>query len=273
MRLYELYDSDELLEASFGFSANAMSLFAISQDMLVFLQQQNHKLSEGLKAENPFMGSMLAISRFVQENYYNKFQNLAANFLRDAGHDYEKKYRKSIMFNNLGSSKVKNSKGSKVGDMFEGMANFYITTVPDILKHVKNQKLPDDIKQQLVSVVPNIMGDRVDEFFDLLTQTRKMNTAIKAGDFETGSLDKNVKVDPNAMDPASIALRKQQAEKAERERDLSGGQRNQAEQLVNQVLQNLPDKKVAAEIRQEIAKAGNKIQALQLALQKHGIKL
>lgn len=64
--------------------------------------------------------------------------------------------------------------------------------------------------------------------------------------------------------------------RAERERtnrkEIGGGQANQAEQLVSQVLSTL-DKKVAAEIRPIVMRSDNKLATLQQELTKRGIQI
>lgn len=66
---------------------------------------------------------------------------------------------------------------------------------------------------------------------------------------------------------------KPEVKKPNEQKQLSGSQNNQADQLVNQVLSSIPDKKAAHEIRQLVARSDNKLAVLQVELTKRGIKL
>ena len=78
------------------------------------------------------------------------------------------------------------------------------------------------------------------EHLTLMKRAKEMAKSIKRGDFNTGSEDIPKK-----------------------EKDASGGvQRNQIEQIVNDVLKDLPPKK-AAEIRQMLSRSDNKLKTLQ----------
>jgi len=162
--------------------------------------------------------------------------------------------------------------------------NFYFNKLGKELRHLTQQaprysadlndllgKLPKNFNA-LASELPEIleamgrrMGNKELARHASIWQQARENYDQYLGDLELQGGDDWDEEDPEAEKRAA-----QKAATKDRNQ-ATGKQMDQAEQIVNNVLSKLPSK-VAGDIRNAIARAPNKIQALQAELQKRGVK-
>ena len=162
--------------------------------------------------------------------------------------------------------------------------NFYFNKLGKELRHLTQQaprysadlndllgKLPKSFNA-LASELPEIleamgrrMGNKELARHASIWQQARENYDQYLGDLELQGGDDWDEEDPEAEKRAA-----QKAATKDRNQ-ATGKQMDQAEQIVNNVLSKLPSK-VAGDIRNAIARAPNKIQALQAELQKRGVK-
>lgn len=116
----------------------------------------------------------------------------------------------------------------------------------------------DSDDHKMSNLLKNVLDSLVDLGFE---------KEVKAVDDALDSLTQNAQGNRNVTDKASRSeLRNYELERKKR----TGQQQQQAEEIANQILANLPAG-IASKVRAEIARSDNKLQALQVALKSYNI--
>lgn len=129
-------------------------------------------------------------------------------------------------------------------------------------QYVSQLEMLPDLMEELSNRAPGQFRDK------LTTTARRLRSAIE----NFYSLWERLQKKWNE-DWGSSSNTREQDTTRRNERQSQGSQMNQAELIVAQVLKDIPDRKVADDIRRVIARSDNKLVALQQELNRRGIKV